>query len=83
MPSGRRPKRRSKSTIPQRTWVTLSRRVASGMITWLYAWAIAEPWPPKRRTLSRSASRIAAYTAGSCSSSHDSRVGPKLKLMRL
>ncbi len=35
MPSGSRPKRTRKSSMPQRTWVTLSRREASGMIMWL------------------------------------------------
>ena len=43
IPSGRWPKRRSKSRTPQRTCVRRSRGVASGMIMWLYAWAMAEP----------------------------------------
>ncbi len=82
MPSGRRPKRWTKSAMPQRTCVSRSRGDASGMIMWLYACAIAEPWPPNRSRLARSASRIAAWTSGACTSSHDMSVGPKLKLMR-
>src|ERR1017187_3572928 len=35
MPSGRRPKRYWKSAMPQRIWVRASRRLASGMMTWL------------------------------------------------
>ncbi len=35
IPSGSRPKRCSKSRMPQSTWVRLSRALASGMIMWL------------------------------------------------
>ena len=70
MPSGRRPNRSSKSRIPQRTCVTRSRGVHSGRIEWLYACASAEPCPEKRPALTRSASRIAAYTSGRARSIH-------------
>ena len=35
MPSGLRPKRNSKSAMPQRIWVRASRGLASGMMMWL------------------------------------------------
>jgi hypothetical protein len=52
------------------------------MIMWLYACAIAEPWPPNRCVLARSASISASWTSGACSSSYDISVGPTLKLIR-
>jgi hypothetical protein len=81
MPAGDRPKRASKSRIPQITCVRRSRAVDSGMMVWLYACASAEPWP-NRAMLSRSASRTASYVSRACSRIHSSSVGPKLKLMR-
>ena len=48
---------------------------------WLYGCASAEPWPENRRPLSASAARMARYTSGSFSSSQESSVGPKLKLI--
>jgi hypothetical protein len=51
------------------------------MIMWLYACAMAEPWPPNRAMLSRSASRTASYVSRACSLIQSSSVGPKLKLM--
>ena len=58
MPSGFRPKCRSKSLIPHRTWVYLSRLLASGIMMWLYAWASAEPCPENFCWLSLSASMM-------------------------
>ena len=67
--------------MPQRTWVRLSLVEASGMIMWLYTWAMAEPWPEKRFRLSTSAPRMAPYSSGSCLSIQESKVGPMLKLI--
>ncbi len=76
-PSGSRSNRARKSSIPQRTCVTLSRRVASGMIMWLKTWPHALPWP-RASTLARSASMILAYTSGRWRSSQAKSVGPML-----
>src|SRR5207248_592293 len=55
IPSGSRPNRRRKSAMPQRICVRRSRSLQRGRMAWLYAWAMALPWP-RRRTLSASAS---------------------------